>query len=1400
MGRTSEPSRDNQDKESLLGEASEPSEITKVKKYKHLGQESLLGEASEPLEITKESLLGEASEPSRDNQGKSINILARKVYWERLNQGKSINPEKVRDNQVYWERLEPSEITKVKSIKHLGQESLLGGACTTEITKVKSINIWARKVYWEGLEPARDNQGKSIKHLGQENLLGEASEPPEITKVKSINIWARKVYWEASEPSEITKESLLGEASKLLGDNQDKSINIWARKVYWELLNVRDNQDKSINILARKVYWEGASEPSEITKESLLGEASEPTQITKVKYKHLGQESLLGEASKPLEITKESLLGEASEPSEITKVKSKHPGQESLLGEASEPLEITTRDNQDKSINLGQESLLGEASEPQRDNQGKKYKHLEEESLLGEALNRQEITKEGLLGEASEPLEITKVKYKHLGQESLWGEASEPLEITKVKYKHLGQESLLGRLLEIQGKFIGRASEPSRDNQTQSINIWARKVYWEEASQQSRDNQGKKYKHPGQESLLGASEPSEITKVLEPGKFIGRLLNRQEITKVSINIWARKVYWEITKESLLGEASEPLELTKIKYKHLGQESLWERLLNRQNNQGKKYKHLGQGKFIGEASEPLELTKIKYKHLFQKVYWRASKPLEITKIKMSTSWPGKFIGRELLNRKDLLGEASAPSEITKVSINIWALLLRQANKKVYWEGLLQSLDNKKYKHPGQESLLGGASEPQITKIKHKHLGQESLLGEASEPSEITKDEVVESPASQETSLPDTGGGCQESVEDPIWICFLCAQQFADQEELMTHQDKCEEEAEKEERRRFTPEPYVPPKTEDFLKALNLYDKPKEPPRVVTPVSDIDSDCEIIDVTYDESAVQTPRTPKSLMSQLSRDTHNSCRKRHLSFTQALELPEGYSSEDSESETESGSQKNKLKTPLGTLLCGVDLTSPLGQRVKKHWKIDTNYTIISGDKIEQFCSGPMKNDFVEKLRHRGESSYPIVFNKKNRRHMSKHKHSYKFNSGQRKEFMMRLKTGLTKRSRKLLEDIVKCCVKLDRVKPGVIRRWLRPKPPPPYPYAYIRRMYEQEHPIIKKIVQKPKPGPKYAKLKQITDGLRKLNRPHNLLPNQRMFSKVVHNPDGSTSMRMVYQHPTSQVRPQFGNVPGNRRKQTFNQSTVRQIDPDDIEIIELSSSDEEGDKIPQQPPQTASLPPKGMTTFKNITGVATSPQIARRMAVPNSQKLFRSHQQHSPGMMSPRMNFYPRLQQQVSRPISPSNTRERIFQGVRGILSPSSLQNKSHTAIHSSPPGASTCKELMQNSKPVSGFVNRAMFKETPQILRTSQNSPSKSINKNSPKAAGFPGYVRMDYTVPADSTTSSVGASFNVKYTNGSPVISKTMVQPVSTNRSPLITQPKPRDPIMESDVIVIDDED
>jgi hypothetical protein len=77
-------------------------------------------------------------------------------------------------------------------------------------------------------------------------------------------------------------------------------------------------------------------------------------------------------------------------------------------------------------------------------------------------------------------------------------------------------------------------------------------------------------------------------------------------------------------------------------------------------------------------------------------------------------------------------------------------------------------------------------------------------------------------------------------------------------------------------------------------------------------------------------------------------------------------------------------------------------------------------------------------------------------------------------------------------------------------------------------------------------------------------------------------------------------------------NRRKQTFDQHTVRQMDPMEIEIIELSSSDEEEGTAqchtatPTQPRHTATppqprhtaTPPQLTTHYKNITGVPSVP----------------------------------------------------------------------------------------------------------------------------------------------------------------------------------------------------------
>lgn len=690
--------------------------------------------------------------------------------------------------------------------------------------------------------------------------------------------------------------------------------------------------------------------------------------------------------------------------------------------------------------------------------------------------------------------------------------------------------------------------------------------------------------------------------------------------------------------------------------------------------------------------------------------------------------------------------------------------------------------------------------------------------------------------------------QETPDDPIWICFLCAKQFPNQDDLMTHQDLCEQEEEQSQtpvappqptaqpsclyppqptvlssclppaqppshitiqprklvtaprpvtllyrkRKKFKVEPYVYPPREDFIKALCLSDKPKERPRTVSPVSDIDSDCEIIDVTFDESAAKTPRTLNTLMSQLSRDVEHSGRKRHLSFSLNVELPEEYSTDDSDSDAEYGARR-KTSTPYGTLLVGIDLTSPLGQRVKKHWKINTNYSIITSDKIEDFCSGPMNNDFVEKLRHRGETAYPTVFNKKNRKHMAKHKHMFKFNSSQRKEFMLRLKTGLSKRSRKLLKEIVKCSVKLERLKPRVIRKWMKAKPPPPYPYAYIRRMFEQDHPIIKKIVPKFSLGPKYFKLKQISNGLRKLNRPHNLLPNQRMVTQVVHNTDGTKAMRMIPANlPSSAARQQVANTGTNRRKQAFDQSSVRQSD---IEIIELSSSDdsdEEADKTLQNKLTGSQV--NQMTHLKNITGVSL-PQQAVRATMSNTQRSSVSGQlQRVPGTGSPKINNFSEIR--APGMASPNNTRARIFQGMKGILSPSPLQNQPSTMQHSSLSVVSTCRE---NSKPVSGFASRVTFKDSvPQILRTSQNSPQKV--KPVLQTPTFPGFIPIQTTVSVPMTS---GTGFSHSQTNGSLVLGSQkrpsiITKPNGGSPKPLMPQTH-KEPAVEADVIIIDDD-
>lgn len=251
-------------------------------------------------------------------------------------------------------------------------------------------------------------------------------------------------------------------------------------------------------------------------------------------------------------------------------------------------------------------------------------------------------------------------------------------------------------------------------------------------------------------------------------------------------------------------------------------------------------------------------------------------------------------------------------------------------------------------------------------------------------------------------------------------------------------------------------YIPPSRDVYFESLGLFPTPrveaisKSPRKSVT-----DEDCQIIDLTMDDpqAVPMTPRT-RSMLSQLSRDD-SSGRRRQLSFSQnappaqekeQVEYKE-LSEEADSSEEEDTVQKHKI--PSKSAILGIPLTSPLGQRLKKHWNYENKVPVI--ENIEMFCKtdapsrlhiekNKTKNPMVEKLRNRPPPQCTFRFTKK---YINKWCHSYKFNKADKKEFEKRLKFRLDRDSRIKLKTMKKCRVLLARLSQKDIRYWTTPRP---------------------------------------------------------------------------------------------------------------------------------------------------------------------------------------------------------------------------------------------------------------------------------------------------------------------------------------------------------------------
>ncbi|XP_045165627.2 uncharacterized protein LOC123529380 isoform X2 [Mercenaria mercenaria] len=510
--------------------------------------------------------------------------------------------------------------------------------------------------------------------------------------------------------------------------------------------------------------------------------------------------------------------------------------------------------------------------------------------------------------------------------------------------------------------------------------------------------------------------------------------------------------------------------------------------------------------------------------------------------------------------------------------------------------------------------------------------------------------------------------EKQEDDVVWICFVCAKGFADQSELMVHQDVCEEEPsntdsellkpafptssnplashpsvstsvtgrfqldrsnsppvptllrkvgsslkslplglpnksrEIKRRQRKFEDVYIPPSRNIYFESLGLFPTPSVEAISKSPKKSVnDDDCQIIDLTVDDTPQALPMTPRtrSMLSQLSRDDSNG-RRRQLSFSQSSQqsvfdkVPsvEKELSEDSESSNEETVQTQKV--PSKSAILGIPLTSPLGQRLKKHWKYENKVPVI--ENIERYCKTDdaslidldkkeRKNPMVEKLRNRPPPQCTFRFTKK---YLNKWCHWYKFNKGDKWEFKKRLKFGLDRDSRLKLKRMKRCKVVLARISKKDIKYWTTPRPKVVQKRQtettllhQLNRQYrlnQVQYALASSMAVRPMQGPIYNQLMQPvrvsgpTPQLLVRTVPMGgqgmrlqVLPIQNTHSQTLFHP---TQTSLMPDTPREVARSQ-------KRKQVFNN-----VKEDDSMVICLSSDEEEEIVIKPLPKQQCAM----------------------------------------------------------------------------------------------------------------------------------------------------------------------------------------------------------------------------
>ena len=314
---------------------------------------------------------------------------------------------------------------------------------------------------------------------------------------------------------------------------------------------------------------------------------------------------------------------------------------------------------------------------------------------------------------------------------------------------------------------------------------------------------------------------------------------------------------------------------------------------------------------------------------------------------------------------------------------------------------------------------------------------------------------------------------------IFVCEYCNMEFRSPTALLRHSTVCL----KNSANQLPPRPFkIPPRPTtqveqihvdlmprsrkvDLVERLGLL--PLSKAKVVRKQRSRVKDIKITKLDHDSSdkdsallkSPTTPRTAKSLMSQLSREFSPTIKTRRKSLFGACETvensepvriaeasdAESTSSKSSKEVADSDAYKDPWNKEKRTSILSIDFSSPLGTRVADLMNQQAEKVRVHSEEptanYEEFCHTPKKTDMIRRLRDRKDM---ITF-KKNRRSCPKWAHAYKFTKAERVEWYRTIRTGLNARSRPLLKLIKECNVKITRVSQDTIKKWSVRKPRP-------------------------------------------------------------------------------------------------------------------------------------------------------------------------------------------------------------------------------------------------------------------------------------------------------------------------------------------------------------------